>query len=724
MKTTVILLVLLLQMSLFPSCVHGQVLGQANRVLKATERALSPLQTASKPPEPAALDPHWWTYFEVSDDLLEKHIQKSIASLKSSSSSLSLSEKAIANPLIDQITFNLLALPQVTSLHPIPLSATASFATAYNLEELLIIGRNLKNATEENEIYKREASNVSLNVKGIQDSLANLTFTYRTLPDHSTEKFIAGLIIISERSSQALLTERLRLLKETLSLHRVQEDRLRIELQIAPERLQIDKSVLDDLTMRKQDLRRQLEMAKKTFIFAQAKKLATMTNPQKDEAEIFLQEQNETQAGLKEALIRVNLMCLELKENITELLIQDPPPNLQKLHLGAERYKILLKSINEKTHDWQTIAQRELNRLGETSLKEPDSLTSIDVTRLHTSQETLILLQQLRGDIDNGLLLSELLIKHVAYQQGPVTYGITRSIEAISGFYDDILSLLNKSLFAVGQTPVSIYSLTCLSIIIALTLLVSSLTRLGLKRLSIKTNEISPPLAYNVGRLAHYFILAIGIIIALASIGIDFTNFALFFGLLSVGLGFGLQSIFNNFISGIIILFERPLKVGDFIELESAIRGEVQEINVRSTRITTHDGIDILVPNSEFINGKVMNWTLHDNFRRLSIPFGVAHGSDKEIVKIAALEAAAGISHTNRFSETSEPFIRLTKFGESSLDFELVVWVDDYGARHYNTTMSKYLWALEDSLRKHKISLPFPQRDIHLRSGFNVLPPQ
>ena len=134
--------------------------------------------------------------------------------------------------------------------------------------------------------------------------------------------------------------------------------------------------------------------------------------------------------------------------------------------------------------------------------------------------------------------------------------------------------------------------------------------------------------------MLHYIFLLLGLVIGLSTIGIDFSNPALMFGALGIGTGFGLQSMVSNFFSGIIILFEKNIKVGDFVKLESGVVGEVREINIRSTHITTNDNIDILVPNSEFVNGRVVNWTLDDAFRRIHVPFGVAYGSDSVSVGI------------------------------------------------------------------------------------------
>jgi small-conductance mechanosensitive channel len=205
-------------------------------------------------------------------------------------------------------------------------------------------------------------------------------------------------------------------------------------------------------------------------------------------------------------------------------------------------------------------------------------------------------------------------------------------------------------------------------------------------------------------------------LVGLNFIGVNLTSIALVGGVVGVGIGFGLQNIVNNFVSGIIILFERTLKVSDFVDLQSGVRGQVREIGLRYTRVTTNDDVDVIVPNSEFINGRVTNWTFENRVRRMRIPFGVAYGSNKEDVKTAGLRAALRVEGTV-LEKGREPEVWLVGFGDNSLNFELVVWVGPTLISRPGRTEAAYLWAIEDELRAQRIEVPFPQRDLHVRSG-------
>ncbi len=156
------------------------------------------------------------------------------------------------------------------------------------------------------------------------------------------------------------------------------------------------------------------------------------------------------------------------------------------------------------------------------------------------------------------------------------------------------------------------------------------LLRRLLRRYARRYEHVNPSSVYVVGRLLHYLLLLVGVLLALNASGIPMARFTVFAGALGVGLGFGLQAIFNNFVCGLVLLFDRSLKVGDFVDLASGVHGRVRDIHIRATRITTNDDIDILVPNSEFVNGRVVNWTVREGFRRLKVPFHVAYASDKD----------------------------------------------------------------------------------------------
>ncbi|MCW8806788.1 MAG: mechanosensitive ion channel [Rhodanobacter sp.] len=276
--------------------------------------------------------------------------------------------------------------------------------------------------------------------------------------------------------------------------------------------------------------------------------------------------------------------------------------------------------------------------------------------------------------------------------------------------------------FKFGGVDVTIGSVLGALLLLVIFLQLSAVLKRLLRRYVQRNANVNQSTVYTVERLVHYLLLTIGVLWALSVAGIPMAKMSLFAGALGVGLGFGLQAIFNNFVSGLILLFERSLKVGDFVELASGVHGNVRDIYIRSTRITTNDDIDILVPNSEFVNGRVVNWTLREVARRLKIPFGVAYGTDKELVKKAGLEAAAAVPFTLSLDGPRGPQVWLTGFGDSSLDFQLVVWLNADATRRPGAVTAAYYWALHTALEKYDIEIPFPQRDLHVKSWVRPAP--
>jgi potassium efflux system protein len=285
---------------------------------------------------------------------------------------------------------------------------------------------------------------------------------------------------------------------------------------------------------------------------------------------------------------------------------------------------------------------------------------------------------------------------------------------------DILRTIFSTDLFVIGGTPITLLSLVRVAFIIAVAWWVSRLTRRGLLRVAHYKTGVKPSSLYALGRVLHYVIVLMGLFIGLSTLGFSFRNFAIVAGALGVGIGFGLQSMVNNFVAGLILLFEKSLKVDDFVELESGVVGRVREINFRCTRITTNDNIDILVPNSEFVNGRLTNWTLDEEYRRIHVPFGVAYGMNKEQVRKAGLEAAAAVPHTLSGVPQREAQVWFVGFGDNSLNFELVVWLTPPAVKLPAAVVADYLWEIHSALEKYAIEVPFPQRDIHLKSFFGA----
>ncbi|MCA9714432.1 MAG: mechanosensitive ion channel, partial [Myxococcales bacterium] len=262
----------------------------------------------------------------------------------------------------------------------------------------------------------------------------------------------------------------------------------------------------------------------------------------------------------------------------------------------------------------------------------------------------------------------------------------------------------------IGATRLTLGRVLAAVVIVYATFVVSWLLRILLDVHVFERREVEPGVGDSIKAILHYTMVVLGSFWALASLGISLENFALIAGALSVGIGFGLQNIVNNFVSGLILLFERPVRVGDTVVIAGEW-GTVRRIGLRSTIIQTFDRSELIVPNSDLVSEKVSNWTLSDRVTRVIVPVGVAYGSPVPTV-IEILERVAR-AHPEC---TGEPDVEIlfVGFGESSLDFEIRMWIRE--ALLKLKVRSDVLKEVERELNEHEIEIPFPQRDLHLRS--------
>jgi small-conductance mechanosensitive channel len=240
----------------------------------------------------------------------------------------------------------------------------------------------------------------------------------------------------------------------------------------------------------------------------------------------------------------------------------------------------------------------------------------------------------------------------------------------------------------------------------------SSRTKRFLFNRFLSNSGLDRSLQYAISQIVANIVLVIGVFVVLENTGINLGALTIFAGAVGVGVGFGLQNIASNFISGLVILAERPITIGDRVEV-AGVAGQVQEIRARSTVILTNDNISMIVPNTKFIDSPVTNWTYGDPRVRFRVPVGVAYGSDVNKVKEALI--AAGKEHPAALSDPS-PSVFLDKFGDSSIDFELVVWSTEMSSRP-RRFRSDLNFLIEKHLREADIEIPNPQRDLHIRSG-------
>lgn len=285
----------------------------------------------------------------------------------------------------------------------------------------------------------------------------------------------------------------------------------------------------------------------------------------------------------------------------------------------------------------------------------------------------------------------------------------------INDFWEGIKDSLSFELLKIGDMSLSLYSILYFSISLFLLYYLSGKLKRFLIDKVFPRYDMELGVRQALGTIIRYIILVLGLIIIVNSAGIDLSALTILAGALGVGIGFGLQNITNNFISGIIILFERPIKVGDRIAVGD-INGDVVSISPRATTVVTNDNIAIIVPNSEFISGKVINWSYTDQAVRLNFPVGVAYKEDPATIKKLLMGVAAANPSVLKYPA---PDVLFDEMADSALVFNLRVWTTEYTNRP-NVLKSQLYYAIFACFKENNISIPYPQRDLHLVSGLDA----
>ena len=284
--------------------------------------------------------------------------------------------------------------------------------------------------------------------------------------------------------------------------------------------------------------------------------------------------------------------------------------------------------------------------------------------------------------------------------------------DADNGGLELIKIILTYPLIKMGESSLTLQSLLILGILFVLVIVIEKIVRERVIMRIFEKTDFPESLEYGIARILGYIFMVIGFYTAFQVVGIDLSSLTIIAGGISVGVGFGLQNIINNFVSGIIIFAEQPIAIGDRIEV-SGIAGRVEKISLRSTMVVTSDNITMIVPNADFISQTVTNWSYSDPKVRIRISVGVAYGTDPREVERLLLEVA---DEDNRTLKDPEPSIIFRAFGANSLDFELAAWTKEMTTQP-TSYISAMNFAIEKKLREHGVEIPFPQRDLHIRSG-------
>ncbi|MEX2305361.1 MAG: mechanosensitive ion channel domain-containing protein, partial [Waddliaceae bacterium] len=431
-----------------------------------------------------------------------------------------------------------------------------------------------------------------------------------------------------------------------------------------------------------------------------------------------LMNQKLLNAQIKEALITSQLFFLD-----TEITYYKTFNSPEKIHYqdNIKPIQAFRRETQDQMNSWEEIASAGMNQISQALItinennQEERNVTYRETLNLSVSNQAL--LDALSKKLHHIQLVNNLINERIIETQSTSDQFAFHLNNSWYSLKNSMGNWFYYSLFDIGGVPITIMGIIKAILIILFSFWFSSFISKGTHKFAKGNGKVGEPTLYTFRRIFHYVIILLGILFAFGSLGLTIGNLAIVLGALSIGLGFGLQNIVNNFLCGLAILFERNVKVGDIIELEEGLIGKVMEVNVQNTTLHTFDSLDVLVPNSSVVGKNVINWTKNSSFLRYHVPFQVAYGTDQRLVSEVVSKAALKVDYTiTDFPGIPEPDVWLVKFGDSSLHYELIVWIDLYQSKGQKGILAAYLSEIEFALAENNIHIPFPQRDLHIKS--------
>lgn len=698
----------------------GLLLGMAPHELCCQEAPTTQNISAFPPIDLLNLPVDISSYFAEKNMDVVKQKQQIVDSLRKSTLSWPSKEKEEGESIIKQIEANLQYHSKILETPPLPPQSTCNPANPCTLNDVIHLYHLTKQSNNALTSLKEALGKINRNITDTEILKGQLRKEY-VKSEQTPQKAILGLKILSYWTAQL-----------TSKLEKDQESQL---IQSHNEIIKEYEEALDDAVANLTGSPQGLEeiIAKKKLAEDDWKKsqekvknhhLSVLRNKIENTVEEKYKMQEILASEIEEVFAHLNVIYYQIKEAIERELIYPKSTNLGDINNHLYEWDKILDVYESNINKWNenTLMQfhRSIEDLSiaeeETPQSQKDNYTKL--TKL--TQQNQVLLLKLSAEIDDyRFFLSLLESKLTKLEGGPTALG-RQLMDTLHDVAETIYSWSSISLFIIGGITITPIDILKFLIIFLGSMWLSRVIFAALTHFSQHRTGVRKSLIYRIHRLIHYALLTLGFFIGLSVIGFDFTSFILVAGALGVGIGFGLQTIVNNFISGIIILFESYLRIGDVIELESGQRGEILEINFRSTTIRTNDGTDLLLPNSLLIDRGVTNWTLADPYRRLHVPFSTSYGIDKEFVAKIISEGAKELSFTIMRPIKPDPLVYLTKLGDNGLEFELIVWVDERVNGLGRYTLSDYLWMIDTILAKHEIEIPSRQMDVRLISKKEV----
>lgn len=648
-------------------------------------------------PNPMELSSSWWDYYNVesSQQLAEK--KKATEELfQSIQSQLPYEARVRLQPSFDRVLIQLQALidsksQQAQPFVPIDISKNPkTFETWVSLIPLLL------KKQRELDFQKVQLDLTKSSLKSGGRYLdAQFSAYLKESPD-SAIKLEDGLKIMQARISLAIEKTQISNLNDSIEIKRKQLADLMKEMKLFFDQINFEATPPDLFQSKLQETKEAQNSNYTSFFLAYETAMASEVESK------MLADQRMIAARMRYEIARTQTMRFEILQMI--IGIEQKNKNLTGKGIGEqiERWKVAITEIEHEIPNWEASSEAVLEK----------SLSGISQPAKEVAEESILSLQKLSDEIFiNRYLLDTLSdVRHrTAFGFFGTLYlwwkGFVEFIKKQAGWF-------NQSLFKIGELPITPWGLLKVVIVLVCFYFAGKITSRGIIYFGSKQRTITKTSVYVFSKLSYYSMIILGIIISVFVLGLDLTILGYIAGAFAIWIGLSLQSIFHNFISGIIVLLTKMIRINDLLELESGEKGFVTAINLRTTIIQTLQGSELIVPNSEFVGKKFINHSLFNYVKRVHIPFRIALNEDRERICKIAIEAAKKVSIT---SESKEPEVWLLGYEDNYVKMELVVWVNSYLVGTLAARDPQYFWALDTALRENNIKIPVPQRIVTLK---------
>lgn len=655
------------------------------------------------PPNPLDLSSNWWDYYNVDSKTLQDRKKVTADLFEKIQNELSYSRRTKLQPAFDRILIQLQTLIDLKSRTVAPAVPKQLTKKSISFEEWIGSIKQLLEQERELEFLQIQLDLTKSSFRSGAKYVDTRFAAYLKAGGEESNRLDDGLRIMQGRISLAIEKIQISNLNVLIEHKKKQLSNLTENMHLLFTKIDFSKIASESYQSQLQVMQTEENRAYSAFFQAYE-----ATSSLSDQNSITNQKMIETR--IKYEIAKMETMHFEMLKMLVQIEKRSQHLNRKMIQQQIDRWKEDIQNLYGEIPNWEAsseaLLEQSLSRLRSKNSSSYEAAPSKEL-----AESSILNIQILRDE----LFINEYLLSTVAMARSRAAFGL---LDTFSIWWDASIAFLkkqagwfNQSLFKIGEVPVTPWGLIKMIVIIVGFYFAGKLASKWIIYFGSKQKRIAKTSVYVFSRLSYYLLFCLGIVISGGVLGLDLTFLAYIAGALALWVGFSLQSIFYNFISGIIVLLTKMIRINDYIELESGERGFVSAINLRTTIVETFHGSELIVPNSEFVGKKFTNHSLYLYVKRVHIPFRVSLDEDREHVAKVVKEAAKTVSIT---SDSKEPELWIMGYGENYVKMELVVWINSYLTGDLAARDPQYYWALDKALRENNIKIPIPQTIVQM----------